>query len=455
MQQKNKIIWLFTLEFLEIFSNIYYDLMPISIPLLRDFQKYVERQYHVAYLEKKNTKLNLNIQKACDPYLINNNHYKKTGEYLLVRSDLYSLTSTLKKKCIYLAHHQNEYKKMFRNKQCRPLYFLHDLPEKNMPISDEKQVTSQLNQIFRNQNIPAFFKNNSFITWMNKEVKKLLVVIRKVHTLFDKYSISKTLYGSTINRHGALITTFAQSRNIETINFQHGILGELGHLPLNADLHLVWGKSHEEYLKTYGAPSEKMKIAPPHFPKSAKIAYIKKSPKGDYFLKTNVPFNQINILVALQPLAESFNKKMIQNIEAAANKFSGKLFIHYKLHPDQSSRSYKNLVTSTNSKLYTHGTVSLQDLIDKSALIITPFSTVSYEALLAQKPVAFYSKPRNIYYLQGKPSFIFSLDEIYKLFSNIIYNQTFLFKLFSQVSIKDEICLDKTLNPSLLEKILN
>lgn len=445
MQQKNRITWLYTLEFLEIFSQVYYDFMSISIPLLREFQKYVERHYTVAYSDKKNVKLNLNIQKACEPFLIKNKFFKEKGEYLLVRAELYSLTSSSKLKCIYLAHHRNEYKKMLSNKQCRPLYFLHDLPEKNIPISEEKKVTNQLNQLFSSISTPSFFKSKTFITWMRKEVKKLLVTIRKVHALFDKYSISKTLYGSTINRHGALITTFAQSRRIETINFQHGIFGEMGHLPINADRNLVWGKSHQEYLITYGAPLDKMTIVPPYFPKSTistnEGELTSNHPKllQDYVsLKNNVPSFPINILVALQPLSDTFNKKMLQHIEASANKFSGKLYIHYKLHPDQNSEYYKNLIRSPHSKLYIHGIVPLQELIVKADLIITHSSAVAYEALLYRKPVSFYSKPIDIYYLQGIPLFIRNSSEIYQLFLKIVTDPTCLSKLSSQISLKDD-----------------
>ena len=55
----------------------------------------------------------------------------------------------------------------------------------------------------------------------------------------------------------------------------------------------------------------------------------------------------INILVALQPLEYSFNKNMFLNIETTANKFPGKLFIRYKLHPNQDSKAYNNLLRSS------------------------------------------------------------------------------------------------------------
>jgi len=456
MDEKNRIIWFYTIDFLQTFSSVFYDHIPISIPLLRDFQKFVERHISKTGFKKRNLKLNLNIQNACDPYLIKNELYNKEGSYILVRSDLFPLTSGIKQKCIYLAHHQNEYNKMLKNKQCRPLYNLNQLPEKEIPIKEEKKVNIQLNQIFRNKNTPTFFKNKLFINWMRSSVKKLLVYIRKVHSLFEKYSFLKTIYGSTINRHGALITTFAQSRKIETINFQHGIMGEIGHLPINADINLVWGKSHLDFISAFGAPKAKMKIVPPYFPKSKKlITKIKntKTTSSNKPIKTNENRLPINILVALQPLSIEFNKRLIQHIESSSSKFAGKFQIHYKLHPDQDIKNFKNLVSSPNSFLYEHNTITIQELLSKCDLLITHSSAVAYEALILRKAVVFYSSQKNIYYLQGTPLYVKNIKEVYNLFSRLAISPSFLKDIASRISLKDDHTYYKSENYNIEQYI--
>ncbi|WP_394184827.1 hypothetical protein [Metabacillus halosaccharovorans] len=456
MDEKNRIIWFYTIDFLQTFSSVFYDHMPISIPLLRDFQKFVERHISRTVFKKRNIQLNLNIQSTCEPYLLKNIQFNKEGAYYLVRSDLYPLTSGIKHKCIYLAHHQNEYNKMLKIKQCRPLYYLNQLPEKELPINEAKKVNIQLNQIFHNKNTSAFLKNKLFITWMRNSVKKLLLYIRKVHWLFEKYSFSKTIYGSTINRHGALITTFAQSRKIETINFQHGIMGEIGHLPINADINLVWGKSHLDFLSAFGAPKEKMKIVPPYFPKSKKLItkIINTEPKlSNHSIKTNENRLPINILVALQPLSIDFNKRMIQNIESSSNKFAGKFHIHFKLHPDQDIKDFKNLVSSPNSYLYEHNTITIQELLSKCDLLITHSSAVAFEALILRKAAVFYSSQTNMYYLQGTPLFVKTNEEVYNLFSRLAISPSFLKDIASRISLKDDHTYYKSENYNIEQYI--
>ncbi|WP_181348839.1 hypothetical protein [Thalassobacillus sp. CUG 92003] len=422
MQLKTKTIWCFTIEFLQTFAHIYYDRLPISLLLLRDFQKFTEKN-----LSKIDTRFikrqpESSIQKACEPYLLKSRPKQNAGGYILARADLYPLTKNSKQSYIYLAHHKNEYKRMLRHKQCRPLYNLSSLPEKKLPVSEAKRVMQELNRIFKNRQTPALYRKKYFCTWMRKTVKKLLVSIRKLHTLFEKYPISKTLYGSTINRHGVLVTTFAQSRHICTINFQHGILGDIGHLPLNADMNLVWGKSHQKFLEFHGAPKEKIKIVPPYFPKSH--IHQKSSPPPSRRISTppnkhstSAPYH---VLVALQPLGEAFNTKMIRDIETAVRPYAPNIRIHYKLHPDQNASTYKPLLSSIHSRIHQHGSTSLQQLITLSDFMITHSSAAAYEALLSNKPVYYYSKPKPIYYLKSQPQFINNQQNTKRLFMKLI-----------------------------------
>lgn len=437
MKEKNRIIWLSTIEFLSVFNNIHYDNVPINLPLLRDFQNYVQHHYKSAIKWKKNTVLEKHVHTACEPYLIKEQPIVQNEGKLLVRSNLYPLTRNFKNhQCIYLAHHKKEYREALKNKGCTPLLYLPHLLETKIKGQEEKRVQSKLNKIFKSRTTPLFFRTKSFIIWMKNITRHLLIKIRKVHTLFKKYSFTKILYGSTINCHGALITTFAQSRKINTANFQHGLLGELGHLPVNAHVNFVWGESHRDYLVSFGAPSSRFKIVPPVFIRSNTSTPLPFS--DNQKIRSLQKSQPIKILVALQPLGLRYNRKMIKNIEKAANKFKGELFIYYKLHPDQQRKNYKDLIDSAHASLYSHGETTLQNLLHWCNLIITPYSTVAYEGILYKKPVFFYGSPKRIYYLKGSPKFIRSESDIALLFFRSIKNPTFLSTLSKQLPLKDK-----------------
>ncbi|MBM7552586.1 hypothetical protein [Thalassobacillus pellis] len=345
-----------------------------------------------------------------------------------MRAEMYPLVADIDcRPIVYLAHHKKEYNRMLKQPGCRPLYCLTDLPEKKIPLSKEDHVSKQVTIAIQQSNLP-FFKKKLFRLWMKQAVKKLLINIRKLETIFDRHPISQTLYGSTVNRHGGLVTTYAQVKNIETINYQHGILGELGHLPVNADINFVWGESHVHYLNSFGVSGEKLKIAHPKFPKSP-------GPFG----KQNTSFTKKkpSVLVALQPLDETFNQKMITAIEIAARQMSGKVSVHYKLHPDHPVNCYNHLLQSNESHIHPHGTKSLQELIHNADIIITHTSAVAYEAFLAKKAVAFYSAPTDIYYLSGSPLFIHDFHSIKKLFTNLAGNAGYHENLLKRAFLKD------------------
>lgn len=159
MEKQTEIIWLYTLDFLKLFFNIEYDQVPIAIPLLRDFQRFVARHFDFAYLEKADSTLNLSIQKACEPFLLDTDPHKTNEGYILVRSDLYSLTSNLKpRNWLFLAHHEKEYRNMLKNKQCRPLLYLSKLPEAKLPLSEEKNVMNDIKQRYQDPNTFFFSK---------------------------------------------------------------------------------------------------------------------------------------------------------------------------------------------------------------------------------------------------------------------------------------------------------
>jgi len=425
-------VWWYSIKFLGFFNKLIYDSIPLNILLLRDFQKYIIKNY--AKIPKpalKNYQLQ-NIQAECEQYLPSTSPIFIDDGYILVRANLLPITEGVTdKKFIYLAHHKKELLKMKKYMGGKLFYYIHDLPEAAIPTDKENQLYRELDRLLVGKSIPLF-KKKSFIKWLTKNITNRLVLIKKTKYLFDSYPIKQVLYGSTINKHGALITTLAQARQIPTINLQHGILGELGHLPVNADLNLVWGKPDLEFLVNYGADVDRLKIVGPFFLQSS-IYSIKRNIEKN----PNQSEKEINILVALQPLGSNFNKRMIEKIEKASQDVSENIFVKYKLHPDQTEYKQYEGYLIRNKSYIVYNKEPLYKLISEADLVITPFSTVGLEALILDVPVAFYGENQTFYYLLGEIPQIFQMHTIKELFLKSLTDTNYLTLLKEKVKLKD------------------
>ncbi|RNA66763.1 CDP-glycerol glycerophosphotransferase family protein [Alteribacter keqinensis] len=428
MADKSKILWSQSIDFLRAFSTVTYAGVPVSLPLFRDFQLFVSAHKKTAATGRE--KFTHQIHKACSPYLINGrsrSNFNLSGS-ILVRAELAPLIPKNNNiSVVYLAHTKSEYNKAMKNPSCRPLYYLPKLPQTKLPLEEEQKAMNEIAIITNAENTPPFLRSPLFVTWMKKKAAKFMSNIKRLHSLFEYHPIKKTLYGSTINCHGALVTTFAQSRMIPTINYQHGLLGEEGHLPVNADVHLVWGNSHKQYLQSHGAPSHLIHVVQPSFQDNvrSKKTNIKKSSKKQ-------------VLIALQPLSHRFNKRMIKTIEAAAEKFSKHLHLTVKLHPAQSGHRLRKIITPKMTTLLPHGSVPLYDLIEQADLVVTSFSTVGYEALLLGKPVIYYSNnPSFFYFLKNNPVCGTKQVQYERLFKSLILTNDSLVKTNVRDDLKD------------------
>jgi hypothetical protein len=444
MKKKNQKLWYYSLKFLFCFRSLSYDSVPLALLLLRDYQKYLTTLSPLLLTRRTPLFKESQLQSLCHPYLIDSQPNIEMKGYTLVRAELSSLTENIQEheseevrnqQFLYVAHRKKEYYNLLQKKHCRPLIYFPQVQEANVPLIEEKRVNHSVSRILCSSLTPAYFKTKSFKYWLRKKLRHTLSSIRKAHFLFKQYPISKTIYGSTLNRYGVLITSFAQSRRILTINIQHGILGEVGHLPLNADLHLVWGKSEVNYLTSYGAARDKVKVVGPCF-----IRRLSPASNVQVEERSNMGRDkgQLHILVALQPLGHHYNKKMIQAIETSATPFPGRIRIYYKLHPDQGTgRAFSKHISNKGSTVIPHNTIPLTDLLQQSDVVITPFSSVAYEALLNKKPVIYYGSPHHIYYLKNKPLFVKTPSTIQKVFHKALNDSSFLPSLQSKMELAD------------------
>lgn len=440
MKTETLTVWWYTIKFIGYFNKLLYDSIPLNILLLRDFQKYIIKNYSKIPKPDLNNYQLENIQAECEQFLPSSTPNSVDDGYILVRASLFSITeSVVDKKFIYLAHHKKELLKMKKHMGDKLFYYIHDLPKAAIPMEEENQLYKELDQFLKGKSIPLF-KKKSFIKWLTKKIVNRIDLIKKAKHLFDSYSIKQVLYGSTINKHGALITTIAQIRQIPTINLQHGILGEIGHLPVNADLNLVWGKPDLDFLVNYGANINRLKIVGPFFLQSSKISTrenIEKKP-DQLEKKPNQSEKTLNVLVALQPLGLNFNKKFIEKIERASQAVSENIFVKYKLHPDQTKyKKYEGYLIRNNSYIIVHNKAPLYKLISEADLVITPFSTVGLEALILNIPVVFYGKKQELYYLAGEVPQFYQTHSIKELFLKSLTDINYLTLLKESINLKD------------------
>lgn len=433
MHNRTWIIWRHSIRFLEAFKSLRYDDVPLCLLVLRDFQKYALRHgsaFGTATLQKAGPIRNL--QAACRPYLVPAKPNLKKSGHTIVRAELFGMTKgSGEEKILYVAHHLREYRSMLKVKECRPLIYLHGLPPARLSPDLAQKTMGQLRTLLSSARTPAVFRKSAFRSWLTARIKKAMLHVRRVHTLFGRYSIRRTIYGSTVNHHGALITYFAQSRNVHTVNIQHGLMGPLAHFPVNADLNFVWGKSHAAFLKSYGAPSDKIVVSGPCF--------YRNLPTGNSNAGRTANA-QLQVLVALQPLGNQYNRSLIRSIEQAAKPFDRKIAVTYKLHPDQGNKSsYRKWLICRKSKIVSHGIVPLNKLIDGSDAVITPFSSVAYEALISGKPVIFYRRPQFVYYIRNAPVCFHSAAELKQMLSKAIANRDYLSTLHKKMGVIDKV----------------
>ncbi|MFD2670551.1 CDP-glycerol glycerophosphotransferase family protein [Marinicrinis sediminis] len=400
MNRRTSMIWQSSLHFLHVYRKLRFLGVSLAPLLLRDFQKYASLHlaaFQRAGLTRKHANLS-NIQRACTPYFpVSRPNYARPG-YTLVKADLYAVTEGIsKEKFVYLAHHRHEYERMRKTKACRPLLLLDQL--KPVKCSTHK-VWKQFKHIVSSAKTPAPLRSQPFQRWMKIRLRKAMLRLRKMQTLFKRYAIKRTIYGSTLNRHGSLVTTYAQTRRIPTLNVQHGIFGPLGHLPVNADLNFVWGRSHAEYLQSFGAKPANLIVNGPLFFRSCKLRHRQAAHEASL----SSADSPLRVLVALQPLGRTYNRTLIRIIEQAARSTSSHIQLQYKLHPDHGAgRPYRRYVQRRQSRLVPHGHIPLESLIDACDLVITPYSSVAFEGMIQQKPVLFYRKPPPLYYLEQSP----------------------------------------------------
>lgn len=407
MNKQQRWIWVNTITFLRTFQHIRLGNIPVAPLLLRDFQKLLTRHYPHAY-KKNMTALAHPVQEALQRLLPLKKPNRQRSGITLIRAELYGiLPKRNQERFILLAHHKKELNRIkMKSMRQRTIYLPHVTPSKRA-INHVNQTQQLLARKLCSRSLPELFKTGLFKRWMMRRTRQACIQMGRIDTLFHIYKIKRVIYGSTVNRHGVLATTYAQLRRIPTVNIQHGILGSIGHFPINASLNLMWGPSHQAYIEQYGKPYHAIELIRPLFVRDLSQLQQRQLPE---------PENQnrrLCILVAMQPFSQTYNVRLIQRLELAGEQLPFPIQFIYKLHPDQQrAATYQRLLRHSTSKIVRHGERTLAELFRISDAIITPFSTVGIEALLHNKPVIHYGKPYPLYYLKEQPPFVQKAKDI-------------------------------------------
>lgn len=435
MKKLDRCIWQNSLIFLKTFQSLLYMGHPLPFLILRNFQRLKKNALRKNTLRKAPHFNARQLQQRCQPFLARScPDWQRQGK-LLVRAYMYQITAERQQRdCIYIAQHKKEYDKMRRYRGCRPLIHFPRI-KASISHTDWSKMVRKLERILQRSSTPAFFQSYSFKRWMLQQIKKAMLDIHRWAYIYKKHRIAMVLYNSTVNHHGALACTAAKLRKIPVINIQHGVFGSLGHLPVNADLNAVWGESHKKFLMRHGAKDDSIIVTGPLF-----FRNLEKHKDAKRLSKLSGSI--ITVLVALQPLGKAFNLRMLQHVERAVPVPKKQFQIIYKLHPDQDhtegtllNKAVRSL--HSQSEIVRHGQWPLEQLIDLCDIVITPYSSVAYEAALKKKPVLFYRKTSKPYYMLSQPRYFRNSKHLNGIFQQSL-KRPFLTKWQSLQKLEDQ-----------------
>ncbi|MBN9654813.1 hypothetical protein J0K78_11100 [Halobacillus sp. GSS1] len=216
------------------------------------------------------------------------------------------------------------------------------------------------------------------------QVMKIVNRINESILLLKKVNISAIVVASTHYPESRTLVMVAAKNGIPTVCLQHGIIsGEIGYLPKVADIDAVYGQFEMDWYKERGAKEKGAEIiGHPRFDLISKPPTISREELEN---QLGLDASKKNVLLIVRGHAnytswDQFLKKITvkQNLNIVLKDFP-----NHKVHP--LTKSQKNLFRSPGRKLH--------DLIHMSDVVVTYFSTVALEAMIAGKVVFILDQP--------------------------------------------------------------
>ncbi|CDQ20648.1 glycosyltransferase family protein [Halobacillus karajensis] len=216
------------------------------------------------------------------------------------------------------------------------------------------------------------------------QIEKIINRINESIQLFQRMSVSVIIVPSTHYPESRTLVMMAAKYGIPTVCMQHGIIsGEFGYLPKIADIDAVYGPFEKDWFKAKGVKATGMEIiGHPRFdlinkPPSASRTKLTK--------KLGLDSSKRNVLLIVR------GQKKYKEWDQFLKKLTVKQKVNIILKDFPNHRKHSLL----KSHSYIHSSIGhkLYDLIHMSDVVVTYFSTVALEAMLAGKTVFILDSP--------------------------------------------------------------
>lgn len=224
-------------------------------------------------------------------------------------------------------------------------------------------------------------------TFQKRFLLQLVKIINRINesiNLFKRVNVSAIVVPSTHYPESRTLVVVAANNGIPTVCMQHGIIsGEIGYLPKLADIDAVYGQYEVDWYKNRGAKDKGTEII--GHPRFDLIRNPPTVGREKLMKQLGLTLNKKNVLLVVRGHAQykewdQFLKKI--TVKQQVNLIL-KDFPNHKIHPLTKSNPYVH--RSKGCKLY--------DLIHMSDVVVTYYSTVALEAMLAGKPVFILDRP--------------------------------------------------------------
>jgi len=390
--------WSLYREFLEVFKNLKYRDIPIT--LLTNFYQHID-QHLKEQMERESFQTSLlnpkmeqaKIQPYFEEWLTTIGSPSKKGTpngKTLINMDFTRLPERTVKRWF----HPSQTILLTRSK-AKQLYGIPNENILNYEADDQKNsdgLIKSANHIFRKFEKHPAFGNEFFQQMLLTRIPLMVKTIIAVYSILDKQKISAIVVGTTEDMLSRTLAIIGSMRGIKSICLQHGILmGEEAFMPVFTSLIGVYGDYEKQWYIDRGVSKEK--IAEIGHPKYDQIfTNSHRVSKNILLKKLGLKARKETLLVITGPQIDTVRfEKLIKKISD-----NPRFQIIIKPHPWEIGKGKYKIYTDLEKKyksikVYTARENILYQLIPAVDGVVSTLSTVALESMLFQKPVFIYN----------------------------------------------------------------
>lgn len=417
--------WQLNLEFIEAFSALKYESIPL--PLLSNFYHYLEDELKIEMenpdfnslqsfnqsevqpqFEKWLTPLRKPIKVKPGKLLINFDYLRFTPEnYFLFSPETTLVLTRWKAKELYRI----------------PVISKKDYSSNHIDKFPFVQKAQELFQKYRHHHV---FSRKEFQEKFLADIPNMIESIAMCISIFENEPISTVMVGTTEELTSRVLTIIASMQGIPSFCLQHGlILGEEAYLPAFATTYLVYGQFEKDWYMQRGVREEQIRIA--GHPRYDGIFTAPRLYSPLVLKKLKLTPAKKTVLLATQPYNTDFYVELTNLLVTDPS-----IQVIIKPHPWEKAKNrtekYIELEKSNPQVKYVTSEIPLYNLIASSDLVVVANSTVGLEAMLIDKPVVVYKSPnanRNYPYFDSLGSLVLTNTlDVYKTIHSILTSTT-------------------------------